>query len=250
MNAVGSVDWLHGLRRDAGLLGITVTPPQAEALAVHAGELLHWNRRVNLTAITDPGQLAIKHCVDALVAAAHLPRRASVLDIGSGGGFPGIPLKILRPDTDLLLIDAQRKKVHFLEHVIRRLGLKAIAARHVRAEALVREPDARFDVVVSRALTALPALAKLAWPLLRPDGRLMAWSGPGGQAASAALQAVIGTPPATGTQAPMQVRVYPYALPRAMGRRCLVVVRRPTGPQDGGAAAAGSVEVLDDRVGQ
>lgn len=138
-------------------------------------ELLQWNRKINLTAITDARELAIKHFLDSIAAAALIPVGAFLLDIGSGAGFPGIPLKIVRPDLRITLVDSVRKKVNFQKHTIRLLGLESIEARQVRAEEFKSEK--RFEVIVSRALSSLSGFVSLALPFLARDGIILAWKG-------------------------------------------------------------------------
>lgn len=176
---IGSRAWRDLIRTGAAEMGLCVSPGQAEAFAEHARALLAWNRKTNLTAITDPGEVAVKHFLDAIVPSRHIPSGAVLLDIGSGGGFPGIPLKIMDPSLSVTLIDSVRKKTSFLNFVIRTLGLPGIEALHVRAEALATRPGMarRFDVVVCRALTALADFLRMARPLVRPGGLLIAMKG-------------------------------------------------------------------------
>jgi 16S rRNA (guanine527-N7)-methyltransferase len=140
---------------------------------------MRWNKTFNITAITDPKDIALKHYLDSLPAARHIPPDATLLDIGSGGGFPGIPLKILLPSLTVTLIDASRKKVNFLKHAIRTLKLEHIEALHGRVEHLANDPryHQRFDTIISRALSALPDFVRLAQPLLAAGGMIIALKG-------------------------------------------------------------------------
>ena len=131
-----SSEWAHILDEGAMAMGMHLEWSQIAQFAIHARELLAWNRFTNLTAITDPVEIAVKHFLDTLPVLPFIPPRSWLLDIGSGGGFPGIPLRILRPDLHIVLIDASRKKVSFEKYVIRTLGLKDIEARNIRAEEL------------------------------------------------------------------------------------------------------------------
>lgn len=161
-------------------LGLALTPSQAGQMVRHAQLLIEWNRRINLTAITDPEQVLSKHCLDAIVASSFLTRNGTLLDIGTGGGFPGIPLKIMRPDVTMTLIDSVRKKISFVNHVIRELDLEKIEALHTRAQDLAgrREYQASFDTVTCRALTDLESVLRLALPMLTPKGKIVAYQGP------------------------------------------------------------------------
>ena len=200
---IGSKQWKRLIQTGAAELGISVPDIAVNCFAVHGRELFQWNRKVNLTAITEPYQVAIKHYLDAIVPATVLPRQASLLDIGSGGGFPGIPLKIMLPSLSVTLIDAARKKINFLKHAIRTLALDDIIAIQVRAEDLQQcyktpgigqvcagstkgtlpiaaggiQIDQPFDVVISRALTSLIKFFEMALPLLQKDGMLIALKG-------------------------------------------------------------------------
>ena len=176
---IGSKKWSNLIIDGARTFDIELNPDQTRQFAVHAREMMHWNKTFNITAITDPREVAVKHFLDSLPAAHHIPPQATVLDIGSGGGFPGIPLKIFMPALTVTLIDASRKKVNFLKHVIRALKLEHIEAHQMRAENLIRDPHYRnrFDVIISRALSALPTFTRLAKPLLAPGGIIIALKG-------------------------------------------------------------------------
>ncbi len=189
---IGSTDWKEAVRRGAADLGIETAPRHLEAFSIHGRELLFWNRRSSLTAITDPAQVAEKHFVDSLVPLRWIPPNATLLDVGSGAGFPGIPLKVFRPDLSVVLIEAAAKKVSFLKHVIRLMGLPGIEAVHIRAEQMAAQVDAagkgpknRFDVVVSRAVGSPETMIPLVLPMLGENGILLAMLGKAAPAASA-----------------------------------------------------------------
>ncbi len=161
-------------------MGLTVSRLQAVQFARHGQLLMEWNRKINLTSITDPIQVAVKHYLDAIAPLNHIPAEGRLLDIGTGGGFPGIPLKIMRPRQTMTLIDSVRKKINFVKHVLRQLGLDRIDALHTRAEALA--PDSvhahKYEVIVSRALADLNAAAQMAVPLLSGEGCVVTYHGP------------------------------------------------------------------------
>lgn len=139
-------------------------------------ELLDWNTRVNLTAITDPVDVLLKHFLDSLtLLEVGSAKRARVLDIGAGAGFPGLPLKLARPQWELVLLEATGKKVAFQRHIIEALGLQAIEAIHGRAEEIAHKPGYRgsFDLVTARAVASLPALLEYAAPFCRVGGRIL-----------------------------------------------------------------------------
>ena len=172
--------FLKQVAKGARSMGMHLDQSQITQFALHAKELLEWNRFANLTAITDLEEMTEKLFLDTLPMEPLIPQDSRVLDIGSGGGFPGIPLKVLRPDLHMNLIEASRKKTHFLKHVIRTLGLKDIEARHIRAEELAKNAQARttpFSVIVSKAASKLKKLLDQALPLLRIPGMIIAMKG-------------------------------------------------------------------------
>lgn len=173
---IGSTDWLDLIVKGAGQFDLQFDQIQLDQFASHANELTHWNRKINLTTITNPFDIAVKHVLDSLAPCGLIPPGAALLDMGSGGGFPGIPLKICMPSLAVTLIDASRKKVNFLKHVIRTLKLEKIEARHIRAEDLARETiqGNAYDVIVSRAFSALSQFVNLATPLLNQSGIMIA----------------------------------------------------------------------------
>jgi len=176
---IGSKEWQKIILKSARSLDVCLNSHHVYQFASHASELINWNRKFNLTRITDPVDVAIKHFVDSIVPAQEIEAGTSVLDIGSGGGFPGIPLKILNPSISVTLIDASRKKITFLKHVIRKLKLENIDALHVRAEDLGQKSNFthRFDTIISRALSDLDTFVSLALPMLAAGGTVMALKG-------------------------------------------------------------------------
>lgn len=135
--------------------------------------LKEWNEKFNLTAIVDDEDIKRKHFCDSLTAVDIIPENACVLDIGSGAGFPGVPLKIIRDDIEVTLIDSVNKKVTFLNEVIKQLGLKKISAVHARVEDLPRTK--KYDVVVSRAVAELRTLVEYALPFVKKGGIFIAY---------------------------------------------------------------------------
>jgi 16S rRNA (guanine527-N7)-methyltransferase len=150
--------------------------PLVEQYLRYRQELLDWNSRFNLTAITDPDEILVRHFLDSLSLLAVYDRPvARVLDIGAGAGFPGIALKIVRPRWQVTLLEATGKKVAFLRHVIETLHLDGVEAIHGRAEELARQPAYRgaFDLVTARAVAALPVLLEYAAPYCRVGGQMI-----------------------------------------------------------------------------
>lgn len=175
----GTPEWIEFIQKEIKPFGIVINKDQGSSLAFHARELLEWNKKFNLTAIKDPAEVAVKHFLDSLIPASFILQDSHLLDIGSGGGFPGIPLAILIPSLQALLIDSVRKKVSFLQYVIRSLNLKNAEAIHVRAEELVQNIEFAnfFDIIICRALTALDRFVLMSQPLLKENGILIALKG-------------------------------------------------------------------------
>src|SRR5690242_4426116 len=157
-------------------LAPAVSEQQVQQFLRYRQELIEWNGRFNLTAITDPTEILFKHFLDsASLLMAFDQLQARVLDIGAGAGFPGIPLKIMRPQWQIVLLEATGKKVTFLRHVIEVLGLSDIEALQGRAEEMAhRQPyRASFDLVTARAVASLPVLLEYAAPYCRLGGRII-----------------------------------------------------------------------------
>jgi 16S rRNA (guanine527-N7)-methyltransferase len=164
--------FLEGLRQ----LGLELTEQQLDQFVRYQQELLDWNTRINLTSITDPEEVLIKHFLDSLsLLTAFDAPTARILDIGAGAGFPGLPLKIVRPQWNIVLLEATGKKVKFLQHIIETLQLHDIEAVHERAEELAhKEPyRASFDLVTARAVTSLPTLLEYAAPFTQLNGTMI-----------------------------------------------------------------------------
>ncbi len=159
-------------------IGLIVSGEVIKGLELYAQELLKWNRKINLTAITNEKEIAVKHFIDALVFAEHISECDYVLDIGSGAGVPAIPLKIAKPTVKVVSVDAVSKKIQFQKHVARILGLDEFDAIHARVENINKEYAKRFSVITSRAFSSLELFVKLAAPLMADGGRLIAMKGP------------------------------------------------------------------------
>jgi 16S rRNA (guanine527-N7)-methyltransferase len=162
--------------------GLTLTPSQVEAFRLYYEQLLIWNERINLTSITAYEEVQVKHFLDSLsclqVVDTAAPE-ARCIDIGAGAGFPGLPLKIVRPSLRLTLLESVGKKARFLGHVVEALGLRETDVVQGRAEELGRDPGYRevFDVALARAVAPMAVLVEYALPLVRVGGIFVAQKG-------------------------------------------------------------------------
>ncbi len=162
--------------------GVLLDRQAVERLNLYGNLLLEWNQKINLTAITDPLDVLYKHFYDCLLLlkAAPPPANATVIDVGTGAGFPGLVLKIARPDLQVTLLDSLNKRLLFLNEVISRCGLSQAACVHMRAEDAGKTPShrERYDLACARAVAALPVLTEYCLPLVKPGGLFVAMKGP------------------------------------------------------------------------
>lgn len=169
------------LARSAEDYGIALFDMQLAQFTRYYELLLAWNEKVNLTAITDAEGVAVKHIIDSLSAydASLFTEGVTVLDVGTGAGFPGLPLKIFAPSIELTLMDSLQKRVKFLQAVVAELGLSGVHCVHARAEEAARMTAYReqFDIVCARAVARLPILAEYAMPFVRRGGHFLALKG-------------------------------------------------------------------------
>lgn len=206
-------DFLRALAEGSKELGIELTEEQREAYKSYYFELLKWNQKKSLTSITAPREAVAKHFLDSLCVSPLIKEGVKVLDVGSGAGFPGLALKVYRRDLKLVLLDASFKKVAFLRHMVRLLGLEGVEVIHGRAEELKGELGGRFDVVLSRALGPLEDLLSICLPFVSGKGILIAMKGPNWQTE---------WPYRWFFEAKLD-RVIEYELPFSMGKRVLLV---------------------------
>jgi 16S rRNA (guanine527-N7)-methyltransferase len=163
------------------ILGIQLSPAQIETLQWYENELIDWNSQHNLTAIIDPEQIRVKHFLDSLTCLLVMDDTPvqDIVDVGTGAGFPGIPLKIINPETRLTLIESVGKKARFCQHVVNSLCLEDVEVIHDRVESIGRKPEyrQRYQWAVARAVAVLPTLVEYLLPLLRINGKMIAMKG-------------------------------------------------------------------------
>lgn len=153
---------------------------QKEEFYKYMNLLIEWNEKINLTAIIEPDQIILKHFIDSITISKHIEDGKKNIDIGTGAGFPGIPLKITRPEVQVELLDSLNKRINFLNIVIEELGLKNIKATHARVEEFAKNKNNRekYDVVTSRAVANLNVLAEYMLPLVNIGGKCICMKGP------------------------------------------------------------------------
>ncbi len=204
------------------LLGLRLTQAQQEALTCYESELLSWNARMNLTAIDSPETIRVKHFLDSLTCLLVMRERPArrVIDVGSGAGFPGLPVKIVLPAIQLTLLESVGKKADFCRHIARKLGLENVEVIHGRAEELghQRQHREQYDWAVARAVAVLPALAEYLLPLVRVGGGMIAMKGVSAPAEAHSAQN------AFRLLGGSLKRMVPVALPGVADDRYLVVV--------------------------
>lgn len=216
------------LTKKAKELGIKLKAEQAQAFQTYMELLLEWNEKINLTAITQPEEIAEKHFIDSLTLLTHFSFKegAKVLDVGTGAGFPGIPLAIMRPDLQVTLLDSLNKRLVFLGHVCETLGVRAQRV-HKRAEEAGLDPKLResFDVVTARAVAPLHVLSEYCLPLVKMKGCFIAMKGPGAgeelEEAGYALRLLGGS----------DVTVESFALPEGEERSLVIAQKKQFTPK-------------------
>jgi 16S rRNA (guanine527-N7)-methyltransferase len=166
------------LIKGAEELGVRLTSGQVSLFLEYLERIKFWNKRINLIGTQDEKGIVVSHFLDSITVVPFIPENSKLLDIGSGAGFPGIPLKIVRPSLEITLLDSAHKRVFFMRDVIRGLKLKGIKAVSGRAENVIDEvPRAHFDLVVSRAVGSIEKLIEIGIPYLGEGGRIVLMRG-------------------------------------------------------------------------
>jgi 16S rRNA (guanine527-N7)-methyltransferase len=169
------------LHNNARYFGLELSDEQLAQFNVYKNELLQWNAKTNLISENSSHEIIMRHFLDSLTALQFIPKpKAMIIDVGSGAGFPGIPLKIAQPSLELYLLEANRKKVSFLKHILRLLNLTTVHVLHERVENIIKTDlwKGKFDILISRATFKLSELLSLSDFFLSPKGKLIALKGP------------------------------------------------------------------------
>ena len=174
------MEYLEVLNKGSLELGIELSARQKKQFDIYLKQLLFFNKKVNLTSITKPLEIVTKHFLDSLslLSTKYMAENLSVVDIGAGAGLPGLPIKIVRPGIEMSLVEANRKKSLFLDHMTELFDLRQISIVNMRAEEFGKGSGReKFDIVVSRALSSLPVNLEYAMPLLKKEGFYLAMKG-------------------------------------------------------------------------
>jgi 16S rRNA (guanine527-N7)-methyltransferase len=224
---IGSAEWENIIIKGSEVFDVNVELKEARQFSIHAAELVKWNLKINLTAITDPFEVAVKHFLDSIAPAGIIPAGASMLDMGSGGGFPGIPLKVVIPTLSVTLVDSSRKKITFLKHVIRTVGLDDIEALQGRVEGLAGNKK-MFDVIICRAFSSLEKFVESALPLLAPNGMIISLKGKINPDEIESVRVSDNGKQGAGRTSglPVDIRIKKYLLPYIDSERTIVVIKK------------------------
>ena len=173
---------LNPLKKTLEAMNIENSQELIEKFRIYMEGVLEWNEKVNLTTITDPDEFAIKHFVDSIICANYPEyiNAAKIIDVGTGAGFPGIPLSIISPEKEFILIDSLNKRLKIIDELCQRADIKNVVTLHARAEELAKNKAhrERYDLCVSRAVANMAVLAEYCLPFIKVGGFLMAYKGP------------------------------------------------------------------------
>ena len=163
----------------ANKININLTEEQIDKFYKYMKLLLEWNEKINLTAITDENEIVLKHFVDSLTSLKYIKENDNIIDVGTGAGFPGIPIAIMMPNTKITLLDSLNKRINFLNEVIKELNLKNVETIHSRSEdcgkdILYRE---KYDISIARAVANLSTLSEYLLPFVKIDGKMICMKG-------------------------------------------------------------------------
>lgn len=161
-------------------INIQLEEKQINQFYTYMNLLLQWNEKINLTAITDPNEIILKHFIDSITIMSYLEKNKNIVDVGTGGGFPGIPVKIVNEKINMTLLDSLNKRINVLKEIINTLNLDNISAIHARVEEFGQNKENRekFDIATSRAVAKLNILSEYMLPLVKVGGKCICMKGP------------------------------------------------------------------------
>ena len=166
------------LKRACEINKIMLLEEQIEKFYKYMNLLIEWNQKINLTAIVEPKEIIQKHFIDSMSVLNYIQDKKNIIDVGTGAGFPGIPIKIANPNINVTLLDSLQKRVYFLAEVVSQLELDKIKAVHSRAEDYARENRESYDVAISRAVANMSTLVEYLLPYVKQDGIVICMKGP------------------------------------------------------------------------
>ena len=163
------------MSKKSKILGVRFSVEQIEQFYKYMNLLIEWNEKMNLTAITEPKEIILKHFIDSLTILKYIDDNSKLVDVGTGAGFPGVPLSIMNPTLKITLVDSLNKRLIFLQEVVKELNLKNIEIVHARAEEFGQNKNCRekFDIATSRAVANLATLSEYLVPLVKIDGKII-----------------------------------------------------------------------------
>ena len=165
------------LKEKSNKIDVKIRDKDVEQFYEYMNSLLEWNEKINLTAITEPKEVILKHFIDSITIQKYIQKENSVVDVGTGAGFPGIPLNIVNNEAKYTLVDSLNKRIKFLNEIIDKLSLKNIETVHSRAEDFAKENRETYDVATSRAVAALNVLLEYLLPLVKVGGLCICMKG-------------------------------------------------------------------------
>ena len=168
-------EFIEKMQEKSRVLGVRFLVEQAEQFFDYMNLLIEWNEKMNLTAITDPDEIILKHFIDSITILNEIEDNSKIVDVGTGAGFPGIPLSIMNPTLRVTLVDSLNKRLIFLQEVVNKLGLKNVEIIHARAEEFGQNKIYRekFDIATSRAVANLSTLSEYLIPLVKVGGKVI-----------------------------------------------------------------------------
>ena len=168
-------EFIEKMQEKSTVLNVRFFVEQTEQFFDYMNLLIEWNEKMNLTAITDPDEIILKHFIDSITILNEIENNSKIVDVGTGAGFPGIPLSIMNPSLKITLVDSLNKRLIFLQEVVNKLGLKNIEIVHARAEEFGQNKKYRenFDVATSRAVANLSTLSEYLIPLVKVGGKVI-----------------------------------------------------------------------------